>query len=166
MDPFFKGTLIHVGVAEWKLGRSPDALRTTLGSCVGVVLYSEKHHAGGIAHVLLAEAPQGKIVKKGKYARPAIMSLVQDLTGDGIEAESLSARIFGGASMFSTGTQSFIQNIGGENIRAVKKTLAELKIPITLEESGGAQGRTITVFMDDGRILLRSNGKEKYIYKT
>lgn len=166
LDPFFKGKLIHVGVAEWRLARSPDALRTTLGSCVGVVLYCDKSRQGGLCHVLLGSAPAGKIVNKGKYARPAILALTTEIEREGIQPTDLRARIFGGSSMFESGQASFIQQIGPSNAKAVKDTLAELKIPIVVEDLGGTSGRTITVFLDDGRILLRSNGKEKYIYKT
>lgn len=153
-------------MAEWRVARKPDALRTTLGSCVGVVIYSDRSHIGGLCHILLGSAPAGKIVNKGKYARPAVLALVAELEREGLTAAEMRARIFGGASMFEPGESSFIQQIGAGNAKAVKETLTELKIPITVEDLGGTSGRTITVFLDDGRILLRSNGKEKYIYKT
>ena len=133
---------------------------------MGVVLFSEKQRAGGLCHVLLGSAPAGKIVNKGKYARPAVLALVAELEREGVPATELRARIFGGSSMFESGQASFIQQIGPSKAKAVKETLDELNIPITTEDLGGASGRTITVFLDDGRILLRSNGKEKYIYKT
>lgn len=162
----FKGVMLHVGVAEWKVGEKPDALRTTLGSCVGVALYAERKGVGGLAHVLLGHPQPGKIVNKGKYARPAVQGLVQDLQREGVQTEELRARIFGGASMFEAQTSSFLQNIGANNVIAVKEVLAELKIPILFEDTGGSVGRTVTFFLDDGRILLRANGKEKYIYKA
>jgi len=164
-DPFFKGALLHVGVAEWKIAKKPDALRTTLGSCVGVALYAEKQQLGGLAHVLLGQAPPGKIVNKGKFARPAALALYAELEREGVRAPDLTARIFGGASMFEAQNSSFLQQIGSSNVSAVRAVLEELGIPVTVEETGGSAGRTITFFLDDGRILLRSNGKEKYIYK-
>jgi chemotaxis protein CheD len=88
------------------------------------------------------------------------------LLRDGGDAADLRARIFGGASMFDARNSSFLQQIGPTNVVAVKEALIELKIPVIFEDVGGSAGRTITFFMDDGRILLRSNGKEKYIYKT
>ncbi len=162
----FNGNLIHVGVAEWKTGRKPDAIRTTLGSCVGVVLYSVEKRAGGIAHVLLADAPPGRIVHRGKYAKPAVESLVADLKKLDLNPADVTARIFGGASMFDAMQSSFLKNVGPDNVRAVHEALAGLKIPISIEETGGTSGRTITLYLDDGRILLRSNGSEKYIYRT
>ncbi len=158
--------MIHVGVAEWKTAGKVDALRTTLGSCVGVALYDEKRKVGGLAHILLGHAPPGKIVNKGKFARPALQALAQELLRDGGDSADLRARIFGGASMFDARNSSFLQQIGPTNVTAVKEALTELKIPVIFEDVGGSAGRTITFFMDDGRILLRSNGKEKYIYKT
>lgn len=157
---------MHVGVAEWKVAEKPDALRTTLGSCVGIALYCERKGVGGLAHVLLGHPQPGKIVNKGKYARPAVQGLVQDLQREGVAAEDLRARIFGGASMFEAQNSSFLQNIGAGNVSAVKEALQELHIPLLIEDVGGTAGRTITFFLDDGRILLRANGKEKYIYKV
>lgn len=133
---------------------------------MGVVLYSEKHKKGGLSHVLLGEAPAGKIVNKGKYARPSLLALAAEIEKEGVPMADLRARIFGGASMFDSGQSSFIQQIGPTNVKAVKATLEELKIPLVMEDIAGTAGRTITLFLDDGRILLRSSGKEKYIYKT
>ncbi len=153
-------------MAEWKVARSPHALRTTLGSCVGIVLYSSSHKTGGLAHILLGEAPTGKIINRGKYAKPAIEGLTAELNKAGVETDALSARLFGGASMFETGDSSFLHNIGMENVRIARETLQRLNIPVSVEEVGGNAGRTISLFLEDGRILLRSNGKERYIYKV
>lgn len=159
--------MINVGVAEWKTASNPDALRTTLGSCVGIILYSSKKKVGGLAHVLLGEAPGGKIIKRGKYARPAIESLYHELEKKfELQAEELTARLFGGASMFKTIHSKFLQNIGAENVNIARETLNELKIPIIAEDVGGTAGRTVTLFLNDGKILLRANGKEKFLYKA
>jgi chemotaxis protein CheD len=161
-----KGNIINVSVAEWKIAKNPDALRTTLGSCVGIVLFSEQKKIGGLAHVLLSEPPPGKINNRAKYARSAIEGLLAEFKKSGLNTSDLTARIFGGASMFDSIQSSFLQNIGMENVRVTKETLQQHGVPITLEETGGTAGRTITVFMDDGRVLLRANGKEKFFYKV
>jgi len=157
--------MIHVGVAEWKIARAPDALRTTLGSCAGIVLYNAQEKVGGLAHILLAEPPGGKIAARGKYATSAIPDVVEELkkkTGLSL----FTARIFGGASMFDTFHSRFLQNIGDDNVKVSREVLAKLNIPVIMEDVGGTLGRSITVYMDDGRVLLRTNGKEKYVYKA
>lgn len=130
------------------------------------MLYNSAKKHGGLAHILLAQAPPGKIVKKGKYARPAILALIEQIKKNGYDPDDYNARLFGGASMFSGDSESFIQKIGSENIKACKSVLAEIGIKIISEETGGTFGRNITLYLDDGRILLRSNGNDKYIYKV
>lgn len=161
-----KGRLIHVGVAEWKTAKNPDALRTTLGSCVGIVLYAKEKKIGGISHVLLAEPPAGKIVQRGKYARTAIDALIGDLEKLDVKPSELSARVFGGASMFNAMNSSFFQNIGESNVAVAKDVLSKRNIPIIEEDTAGNAGRTVTLYLDDGRVLLRSAGQERYIYKV
>lgn len=154
-----------VNVARYEIAADPDALKTTLGSCVGVVFYSPTQKAGGMAHILLSEAPVGRIVHKGKYARPAIMALHHDLRREYGELPDLQARLYGGASMFNMDSKSFIHRIGEDNVRVAKDTLADLKIPLIHFDTGGTAGRSLTFYLDDGRILMRANGKEKFIYK-
>ena len=154
-----------MGVAEWKTARNPDALRTTLGSCVGIVLYNQEEKIGGLAHVLLAEPPAGQIANKGKYASLAVDALAADLKKVGGDIP-YKARLFGGASMFDTFHSRFLQNIGDDNVKVSREVLAKLNIPVIMEDVGGTLGRSITVYMDDGRVLLRTNGKEKYVYKA
>jgi len=161
-----KGKLLHVGVAEWKSARAPDGLRTTLGSCVGVAFYSAEKKIGGIAHVLLAEPPGGKIINRGKYARPAVDSLIEELTRLEVKIPTLTARIFGGASMFDSVNSTFLQNIGPDNVKAVKEAVLFHKIPVLAEDVGGNTGRTITLSLEDGSIFLRAGTREKYFYRT
>lgn len=159
-------SVIHVGVSEWKTAKHPDALRTTLGSCVGIVLYSKKDRAGGMCHALLDEPPAGKIAQKGKYARTAIEELLRELQRQGIDKANLTARLFGGASMFDSDKSKFFHNIGESNVAVSKATLEKEGIAVIEEDVGGSSGRTITFFLDDGRILLRSGTQERYIYKA
>ncbi|MCS7205061.1 MAG: chemotaxis protein CheD [Leptospiraceae bacterium] len=159
-------TTIHVGVSEWKVAKSPAKLRTTLGSCVGIVLYDKTKKIGGISHALLDEPPTGKIINRGKYARTAIEELIKDLEKLGTSKKNLTARIFGGASMFQNSVSNIFQNIGEKNVKVSREVLESHQIPIVFEDVGGHNGRTITLFLDDGRILLRSGTIEKYIYKV
>lgn len=151
-------------MGEWKIGRDSDILKTTLGSCTGIILYSIKHRAGGLAHVLLGEPPPGKIVHKGKYVRTAISGLLQDLENAGVPGGSLKACIFGGATMFVSKKGDFLQNIGNENIKISKEVIHAQNIPVFFEDTGGQNGRTVTLFISEAKIRYSSAGQEKYIY--
>ncbi len=152
-----------MGVAEWKVARAPGQLRTTLGSCVGVVLYSARHQAGGLAHILLGDPPAGKIVHRGKYARTAVESLVNDLSRLNIQPADLEATLVGGASLFDTLHTPFLNQIGPGNINATRTTLDRMRIRIVREDVGGKTGRTITVDLNNGNIELRMGGERKIL---
>ncbi|MCB1173039.1 MAG: chemotaxis protein CheD [Leptospiraceae bacterium] len=166
MSTLFNGRIINVGIAQFRTAEAPDALNTTLGSCVGIVLYNPRKRHGGIAHILLAKQPGGRIVNRAKYANTAIPELCRELGRSGSPVDEYRARIFGGASMFGDGSDTFIQRIGQENVAATRQALAEQGVTVIAEDVGGTVGRSITLFLDDGRVLLRKNGKEKYIYKV
>jgi chemotaxis protein CheD len=160
--------LINIGIAELAISRSPNILRTTLGSCLGVVLYNPDAKIGAIAHIMLAKDPMGKdkLKNPGKYGETALPLLVKMMEDEGSKLGTFSARIFGGASMFKNITSQFLNNIGESNIAIVKEFLTMRKIPIIAEDIAGHDGRTISLYLDDGRILLKKAGTEKFLYKV
>jgi len=160
--------IVHVGIADIKTGRAPEVLRTTLGSCLGIVLYDPDLKIGGISHIMLAKDTTSKDskvhpYKYGESALPALIKMMSDL---GSNPGAYTARIFGGASMFKGLNSTFLQNIGEANIEIAREFLAKNKVPLVLEDVGGHDGRTISLYMDDGRILLKKSGVEKYLYKV
>jgi chemotaxis protein CheD len=160
--------LINIGIAEVNISKSPNILRTTLGSCLGIVFYNPDSKVGAIAHIMLARDPMGKdkIKNPGKYGETALPLLVKMMEDEGSKIGSYSARIFGGSSMFKNITSAFLNNIGESNIAIVKEFLAEKKIPLLAEDLAGHEGRTISLYLDDGRILLKKAGNEKFLYKV
>ena len=143
-------------------------IRTTLGSCLGIVLYDPELKVGGLAHIMLATDSTGKDQKihPMKYGTTALPMLVNMMKEAGSMPGAYSARIFGGASMFKGLTSSFLQNIGEGNINITREFLEKNKIPLVLEDVAGHDGRTITLYLDDGRVLLKKAGVEKYLYKV
>jgi len=161
--------LINVGIADIKLSKDPKAvIRTTLGSCLGIVFYDPEKKIGAIAHIMLATDPTGRDNAKNpaKYGQTALPLLAKMMKDEGSGPGQYTARIFGGASMFKGINSSFLQNIGEGNISVTREFLANNKIPLVIEDVAGHDGRTISLYMDDGRILLKKAGVEKYLYKV
>ncbi|MCG9876155.1 MAG: chemotaxis protein CheD [Leptospiraceae bacterium] len=160
--------IINVGIADLKVGKSPEVLRTTLGSCIGIVFYNPEKQIGALSHIMLAKDPTGKDLGKNplKYGETALPLLVKAMEEQGCSLGTYSARIFGGASMFKGINSSFLQNIGEQNILIVKEFLKSKNIPILVEDIAGHDGRTISLYLDDGRVLLKKSGSEKYLYKV
>ena len=153
--------LIKVGMADLKITKSPSVLTTLgLGSCVGIALYDVDNKLAGLAHVMLPDSTQIKNnANKAKFADTALEILVNDLMKAGAQKSKLFAKIAGGAQMFSMDSQSDIMKIGTRNVIATKKLLEEYKIPLKAEDTGGNYGRTIEIYPDTGKLLVKTIGK-------
>ena len=147
-----------VKMAGIEVAEPPVVLKTTLGSCVGVVLHDGRRSVGGLAHVMLPRMT-GRDTAVGKYADTAIPALVERLRARGSRREDLKAFLAGGANMFRQSLDGAIATIGAKNVEAVKRILDDLRIPIAFEDTGGDQGRTVV--FDSARAAINVKKLER-----
>jgi chemotaxis protein CheD len=152
--------LIKVGMADLQASSHPCTLTTLgLGSCVGIALFDPGTKIIGLAHVMLPQSAQARNnSNEAKFADTAIGKLVNDMIKLGARKEKIVAKLAGGAQMFSFNQSSDIMRIGARNVSASKDKLEELKIPIISEDTGGNYGRTIELYSNDGRLLIKTIG--------
>jgi chemotaxis protein CheD len=145
---------ILVHVAEYKVGGREEVLLTVgLGSCVAVMLYDAEAKVGGMAHILLpSPAVSRRDQKPGKFPQTAIPLLLQEMVGRGARVGRITARIAGGASMFTNLQPAGTIQMGERNLVAVRTALTHHSLPLVGSEVGGDFGRTVRLFVDDGRI--------------
>lgn len=140
-------TVVKVGIAEMKIVRSPDKIRTSgLGSCVGLVIYDPNAKIAGLVHIMLPDSSLSKNqsgINEAKFANTAIKKLVYELQANGAKQQDLKAKMAGGAQMFHFTSQNEQMRIGLRNVEAVKEQLVIFKIPLLAENTGGNKGRTI-----------------------
>lgn len=155
------GNTIRVGMADYKVGSSPDSLITLgLGSCIGIVIYDKNKGIAGMAHIMLPSSQEIKNnSNKLKFADTCLDLMMQDLMKKNLSKSSLKAKIAGGAQMFSVALNSENLNIGKRNALAVKEKLKSLNIPIVAEDLYGNSGRTITFDISTGDLHIKSIGK-------
>ena len=152
--------MVNIGIADLNVVKSPDVLATyALGSCIGICLYDAELKIAGLAHIML---PWSKEAGAGadnprRYADTGITELIQKMCAIGAKKYRLTAKIAGGAQMFSTNSTVF--NIGERNIEAVKKVLSTYNIPIVAEETGSNFGRTVFFYSEDGIMEVRAATK-------
>ncbi|HEY4601579.1 MAG TPA: chemotaxis protein CheD [Cerasibacillus sp.] len=154
--------IIKVGIADLNIAKAPDKIRTSgLGSCVGVIIYDEKMKLGGLAHIMLPDSQQAKLTNKNnyKYADTAIQILVKKMLRHGARQFALQAKLAGGAQMFKFANGNDMMRIGPRNIAAVKKILAQYRIPIIAADVGGSSGRTIEFDPATNRLKIRTVNK-------
>jgi len=157
-----RANMIVVGMADLKVTKSPGILTTLgLGSCVGIALYDASSKVAGLAHIML---PDSKAISNNsniaKFADTAIAKTIIDMERLGARKLTIKAKIAGGAQMFAFNASNENLRVGDRNIEAVKKMLNQLRIPLIAEETGANFGRTVELYADDGRFLIKAIGQE------
>lgn len=152
--------IIKVGMADLRCVRYPGVLTTLgLGSCVGIALFDPKKKIIGLAHIMLPNSLQVKNnTNIAKFADTAILKLVDDILALGASKANIVAKIAGGAQMFAFDNSSDIMRIGLRNVISAKEKLAEVNIPIVAEDTGGTYGRTIELYSEDGKLVIKTIG--------
>jgi chemotaxis protein CheD len=152
--------LINVGIADYAISSSPDILRTILGSCVGICLYDPEKKIGGMCHIMLPTLKDNSKSMK-KYADSAIPMMLKDMEERGARRDVITAKITGGARMFTVSENSVMGEIGNNNIARVREVLKGLKIALESEDTGGNYGRTIDFYLESGMVKIKSMGKQE-----
>ena len=157
--------VISVGIGDIKIAEAPQQISTYLGSCIAVCLYSQKRKVGGMLHFMLSSSKLASAnlkVNKAKYADTGIIELIDQLKKKyELEARDLEAKIFGGAKVLS----GISLNIGGDNEKAAREILSQLKIRITASKTGGEKGYKIRLDLEQGKIcceVFNADKKEYY----
>lgn len=148
------GETVNVRMAEMNLAKSPDRLKTILGSCVGVILHDPVRRISGLAHVMLPRRNRGDSAI-GKYADTAIPALLGLLTDSGSRQSALRAYLIGGAQMFPMGSDG-LGSIGDQNVAAARRILQEAAVPIVFEDIGGTRGRSVLFDNEKGEVSVRT----------
>ncbi|MDR1070235.1 MAG: chemotaxis protein CheD [Gracilibacteraceae bacterium] len=147
---------IIVGISDLAAAKAPAVVATyALGSCVGICLFDNIVHVGGLSHILLPKRNNNDNLMK--FADSAIPLLVQKLEQMGAHRLRLRAKIAGGAQMFNVGkTDSALGNIGQRNVESVKTALQAEKIRIFAEDTGKDFGRSIFFNVETGALQIKT----------
>ncbi len=144
--------LIRVGMADYKVGRSPSTLISYgLGSCIGISLYDPQTKIGGLLHIMLPDSTQARASDNpAKFADTGLPLMLNDVIGMGASRSRLVAKIAGGAQMFAFSNATDIMRVGTRNAEAVKRILKEMGIRVIAEDTGGSYGRTVSIDLVNG----------------
>ncbi|MDF2928636.1 chemotaxis protein CheD [Anaerospora sp.] len=153
--------LIKVGMADYKVGRYPASLISYgLGSCVGIALYDPVTKIGGLAHIMLPDSKQARSTENpAKFADTALPKMLDDLQKLGAVKIRLTAKIAGGAQMFSFTNTTDIMRVGERNAEAVRIILKKLDLRLLADDTGGNYGRTVELKLDTGVFRVKTIDK-------
>ena len=149
----------NVRVADLVTGQGHGVLTALgLGSCVAIVLWDPTTKSGGMAHVLLPSPPPriAGLHVPARYAQSAVPALLDAVLQLGASRGTITARIAGGASMFTNLVAPGLIHTGERNVLATREALHTHAIPMTGEWVGGDFGRTLVFDLSTGRVTASS----------
>ena len=153
--------LIKVGMADYKTGRNPDSLISYgLGSCVGIALFDSINKIGGLAHIMLPDSTQARNAENpAKFANTALPLMLAEMLKMGAVKSRITAKIAGGAQMFTFANATDVMRVGERNTEAVKTILKSMDIRIIADDTGGNYGRTVELKLDTGIYRVKTIAK-------
>lgn len=157
-------TIINVGMSEYQVHQDPDMVLTAagLGSCIGLILFDPVTKIGGMSHIVLPDSNSGRDKSNPwKYADTAVPLLIATLCAKGALRTRVWAKIVGGAQMFAP--VNAMMNIGARNSEAVQGMLTKLNIRLVASDVGGKSGRTVRLYLDDGKVTVKTVGGTEVI---
>ncbi len=150
---------VLVGISDLEVARAPATLGALgLGSCVAIILHDAEAKVGGLAHVLLPSPRVGRRNQDapGRYAPTAVAALLRQMHDLGASTPRLTARLIGGASMFSALQPPGTIQMGERNVHAARDALHRSGIRLTGEVVGGDYGRSVEFDVETGTVRVSS----------
>ncbi len=153
-----------IGIADMKMAKERGMLVTyALGSCIGICFYDAKIKLGAMVHIMLPINMETGRTHTMKYADTGIRETIRLMEAKGALRSRITAKIAGGAKMFSVSGGGALGNIGQRNIESVHLCLKRENIRILREDVGGSSARTLLFDVSNGMGCVRCYGKPELI---
>lgn len=147
--------LFNIHIGQIRTGKNNDILKATLGSCVGIAFIWREKKIAALAHCLLPEAAKVSFTISARTVTEAIPSLIALLKIRPDDRKQIEAIVVGGGNMTGDKEQSSLL-IGQANVNAAIKLLSENHIKIAHQDTGGEEGRNITLNCADFSYTIRA----------
>lgn len=158
---------IAVGLGEIKISNDPNTVLVAfgLGSCVGIGIYDPVNKIGGMLHAVLPSSSSNTNKDApSKYVDTGIPLLLSELEKKGLNRSKSRLYVVGGANILMANQGNSPFDIGTRNVKATNELLEKLKWKPNAVDTGGHNGRTFRLYLDEGKATIRTMGeKEKDI---
>ncbi len=153
--------LLTVDISEIRISRDPGSVLVTyaLGSCIAVMLYDPVRRAGGMIHFMLplsTASPERAVERPAMFADTGVPMLFRAMYELGCEKKDLIVKVAGGSSLHND-TDTF--QIGQRNYTTLRKLFWKNNVMIAAEDVGGERSRTAYLYIDSGRVVIKSQGE-------
>lgn len=147
---------------DFCLALKPTIIKTVLGSCITVTMFSQRTGIGAACHALLPtcreehelHCPPGTCQHTFRYVECVIPEMLRQMQGQGLILAELEIKLFGGADMMM-GALADHQRVGHMNVQKAKMALSRLGLTITSSDVGGAVGRKLIFDTRTGDVWIK-----------
>ena len=142
---------------EFYFGNEYKTIKTLLGSCVAITMWSKRLQLGGMCHYKLPRrltSPSTRL--DGNYGEEALLLFMQNMSRFVLKPEDMVVGVFGAGNMFDYKFKSDEKSIGVQNIRLAHQLLNKLGFSITHESLGGSVSRKIAFDTVRGTVKVQS----------
>jgi len=145
----------------------PSVVKTVLGSCISVTMFSSRLRIGSICHGMLPECNEMKgsnciCIERIRYVDCSIRKMLEELHSMGILNDEIEVKMFGGADMFNAiRSKHNIINVGEQNIKAAFKIMGDSNLRLAASDIGGSRGREIIFIPNTGEVFLKKLKKNE-----
>ncbi len=157
--------MVNVGLGEQAISRDPQDILVAygLGSCLGIGMYDPITRTGGLLHAVLPEHLNGNVAAPGKFVDTGISSLIDGMTKAGADRRRLVVWMAGGANMILSPAMTRTFDIGNRNIQMAYRVFDLLNMRLSGQEVGGNIGRTVRLYVSEGRMTVRMVGQQEHV---
>jgi chemotaxis protein CheD len=150
-----------VGIAQIYISddQNDTIVASNLGSCLGIAIYDSEQKKGGIIHCLLplsTSDPEKAKNNPYQYVDTGFTQFINTFLSNGSDKKKLKIAVAGGANI---NDEANFFEIGKRNITVLKKLLWKNNLVLSAEDVGGNFSRTLTLYVNSGRMTLKSNGQ-------
>jgi chemotaxis protein CheD len=138
------------------VGDASYRIRTLLGSCVSITLWSPKQHIGSMSHFLLStRGAESEGELDGRFAHEAMSLMLRDLARAGVAAQQCEAKLFGGGNMFPKHGRGLGLSVGQRNGEYARRLVSACGIRIAAESLFGIGYRQVIFDIATGHVWSR-----------
>ncbi|HZW03315.1 MAG TPA: chemotaxis protein CheD [Anaerolineaceae bacterium] len=154
---------ISIGLGERSISQNKEDVLVAygLGSCLAISMVDPARQIGGLLHAVLPENTGGGGLLSSKYVDSGIEGLLNDMLQAGAERYRIAVRMVGGANMLLSDSMANTFDIGSRNVLIARRTLEKLNLKVRSEHVGGHTGRTVRLYVGEGRTTVRVIGDKE-----
>jgi chemotaxis protein CheD len=129
-----------------------------LGSCLGITCYDPTTSVGGMLHAMLPDSTKHHADEPNPamYINLGVPALIEGIVRLGADLRNLEFKVFGGAQILQS-NEYF--SIGRQNVEMMKQLVERYRLRVRFWDTGGQSNRSIELYLDTGRVLLRMPGR-------